>query len=57
MLVQYVGGGRSHVNPHNIVEVWDELGEFHIVLNGGEEQAAEIDKDSYERIVAWIEAQ
>ena len=57
MLVNYVSGIETHVNPYNIVETWEYEGQFHVVMNGGENEPAEIDKDSYERIVAWIEAQ
>lgn len=60
MLVQYVRGPESHVNPNNIVEVWHAKGvdnRYYIVLNDGENEPAEIDKDSYMRIATWIEAQ
>ena len=57
MLVNYVSGIETHVNPYNIVETWEYEGQFHVVMNGGEEQPAEINNDSYERIVTWIKAQ
>lgn len=60
MLVQYVCGPECHVNQDYIVKVLHDKGgnnKYYIVLNDGENEPAEIDKDSYMRIVAWIEAQ
>lgn len=43
-----------HVNPHNVVGVYECKGVFYMdTTDGG---VYRIDRDSYDRIVTWIEA-
>ena len=63
MLVNYPDGPETHVNPNYIMKVWrtrnDSIGNgYNYRLKMlGDKQSTLIDRDSYMRIVTWIEAQ
>lgn len=63
MLVNYLDGPETHVNPNYIMKTWKtknsivEDGYNYRLKMFGDKQSTLIDRDSYMRIVAWIEAQ
>ena len=55
MLIRAFGVGTDmHVNPNYIVKVW-KLGKCYYATIHGENTDKHIDKDSYDRIVEWME--
>lgn len=55
MWTYIVGKGMICVNPYAITCVYEQDDKYYIVLNIQERE--EIDKYSYDRIVAWMERQ
>lgn len=56
MLVKSITSGLDevHVNPHQIVDAWESDGRYRFRLSNGI-YAYETDRESYDRIVAWME--
>lgn len=56
MLVKSITCGLDevHVNPHQIVDAWEYDGRYKFRLSN-DIYAYETDRESYDRIVAWME--
>ena len=58
MLVKSITSGLDevHVNPRQIVDAWESDGRYRFRLSNGV-HLYETDRESYDRIVAWMKRQ